>query len=276
MNIFLLKDHFKDENRLFSYCYTDPELNNVEHAHEFDELVIVDKGCGVQIFNGELFFIQEGDVFLVRQNDRHFYDELGTLKLMNLHINTKYQYHYLKAIDELLERLHVNKVSDFIWLMPKDKEYCISLIRSIAKLNKKDNHSFSLQSESLLIQLINTILMSDDAIQKNSTQYKIRNVLVYLQENYSEDIDWHFLEEKFFLTNKTMTRKIKELTNMSPVNYLNRLRVLSARQKLRHSDDSITDISGGCGFNNSDYFSRCYKKYFGISPSEERKNAGWF
>ena len=160
--------------------------------------------------------------------------------------------------------------------MPKDKEYCISLIRSIAKLNKKDNHSFSLQSESLLIQLINTILMSDDAIQKNSTQYKIRNVLVYLQENYSEDIDWHFLEEKFFLTNKTMTRKIKELTNMSPVNYLNRLRVLSARQKLRHSDDSITDISGGCGFNNSDYFSRCYKKYFGISPSEERKNAGWF
>jgi len=40
------------------FSYADPELNVVEHTHEFDELVIIDKGYGVQIFNGEPYFIQ--------------------------------------------------------------------------------------------------------------------------------------------------------------------------------------------------------------------------
>lgn len=274
MERFFIKQSFKDETALFSFCYTDPEINDSEHTHEFDELVIVDKGYGLHILNGELFFIQEGDVFLVKENDRHFYNELGTLKLMNIHINTRHEFTYLNNIQSIFEQLYVKDKAKFIWLMPKDKEQCIALANSIAQiysqppLEKNDPHLFKI--ESLFMQLL-SIIISQQSIKKNMTQYKIRNLLIYLQQHYAEKIDWQWLAEKFFITPKTMTRQIKDITGMSPVNYLNRLRILSAREKLHQTDDLITDIASYCGFPSSDYFAKCYRKNFGMSPSDERK-----
>lgn len=269
-----LRDDYFDENTLLRFNYTDPEVNDMEHTHEFDELVVVDKGYAVQVFNGELFFLQEGDVFLVKEGDRHFYNELGTLKLMNLHINTHYQFRHLQHIKSILDQIYVKNTTNFVWLMPKDKEFCIELIRKIDKLDKQQNEASLFQAEALFMQIISTILQGKHSIQNNSTQYKVRNLLIYLQRHYADQIDWQKLSDDFYLTNKTMTRKMKELTGMTPINYLNRLRVLAAREKIRHSDDSITDIAGLCGFNNSDYFAKCYKKNFGISPSDERKQFG--
>ncbi|PJG86129.1 helix-turn-helix domain-containing protein [Conservatibacter flavescens] len=271
INTFLYQDHFKDEQTLLSFNYTDPEYNENEHAHEFAELVIVDKGCGVQIFNGEPYFIQEGDVFLVKELDRHFYNELGTLKLMNLHINSKYQFQYLKHIEPILAQLHITD-GNFIWLMPQEKDYCMKLIRQLPEIYAKNDSMLLFQVESLFMQLIGVLLTNKNILKNNHTQYKIRNLLIYLQQNYMEQINWHDLSERFFIKNKTLTRKIKELTQMSPVNYLNRLRLLAAREKIYHTDLSITDIATLCGFNNSDYFTKCYKKNFGISPSQARKN----
>lgn len=271
IDTFLFKDSFANENILLAYNYTDPEMNMVEHTHEFSELVIVDKGYAVQICNGEPYFIQEGDVFLIKEGDRHFYNELGTLKLMNIQINPRYQFQYLKQIECLLKPFYVYNTTDFTWLMPKDKEICIELVRQVNNIPLKQNDLYHFQIETLFMQLLNRIITSKKATQNNSTQFKIRNLLIYLQRNYAEQIDWQWLSEYFCLTNKTMTRKIKELTGMSPVNYLNRLRVLAAREQVCHSDDSIINIAINCGFNNSDYFTKCYKKNFNISPTDERK-----
>ena len=264
--------HFPDDQKLFGFNYTSPELNDIEHTHEYDELVIVDKGCGLHIFNGELHFIQEGDLFLVKETDRHFYSELGTLSLMSVYINTKYQFHYLTNIYQILNTIYVPNQKMLSWLMPKDKEATLYLIRQLDNINQNANTEIrQIQSELIMMQLLNTIASRKESRQRSHTQYKVRQVLLYLQENFHNEINWQELADKFFITYKTMTQKIKELTGMTTVNYLNRLRVLSARDKILHTDDSITEISGLVGFNNSEYFSKCYKRNFGISPSEERK-----
>ena len=68
-----------------------------------------------------------------------------------------------------------------------------------------------------------------------------------------------------------MFRHIKQATGLTPENYIKRLRLLSARSKIRESDMTITEISLLCGFINSTHFTTLYKKTFGITPSEERK-----
>ncbi|TCP94732.1 AraC family L-rhamnose operon regulatory protein RhaS [Cricetibacter osteomyelitidis] len=268
---FLFEDYFRDNNELLSFSYTDPEINIIEHTHEFAELVIVDKGYGLQVFNGAPYFIQEGDVFLVKEDDRHFYNELGTLKLMNLQINTGYQFHYLNQVIPLLEKVYIKEDQQITWLMPKEKEYCVELIRKLPECDGYSQDVRRFKIEALFMQILETIITGQELIQKNNTQYKMRNLLIYLQQHYAEQIDWQWLSEHFFITYKTITRRLNELTGMSPVNYLNRLRVLSAKEKLHHSDYSITEIAGLCGFNNSDYFTKCYKKNFGVLPSDERK-----
>lgn len=275
MELLTIERHFNHVTDLFAFTYTDPETKDREHTHQFNELVIVDQGYGVHVLNGELYFIQEGDIFFILKDDRHFYNELGTLKLMNILINPNESFKYLKNLDLILQQLLVKNNSPFIWLITEDKEKCINLAKKMHQIylaNNVSNESpILLQIESFFIQIISIIITGQKKYPQNSTQYKIRSLLRYLQQNYCEHIDWKNLSEQFYMSSKTINRQIKKLTGLSPVNYLNRLRVLAGRDKLKQSDDLITEISLSCGFLNSDYFAKCYRKNFGISPSDERK-----
>ncbi|OCG02088.1 helix-turn-helix domain-containing protein [Gilliamella sp. wkB112] len=275
MELLTIKQFFNHETDLLAFTYTDPETKDREHNHQFNELVIVDQGYGVHVLNGELYFIQEGDIFFILKDDRHFYNELGTLKLMNILINPNESFNYLKNLDLILHQFLVNKSSPFIWLITEDKEKCINLAKKIHQIYMSNTVSsdspYLLQIEAFFIQIISIMITSQKRYPKNSTQYKIRSLLRYLQQNYCEHIDWKKLSEQFYMSSKTINRQIKKLTGLSSVNYLNRLRVLAGRDKLKQSDDSITEISLSCGFLNSDYFAKCYRKNFGISPSDERK-----
>ena len=57
------------------------------------------------------------------------------------------------------------------------------------------------------------------------------------------------------------------------VEFKNRLRVENAKLQLLNSNLSITKISAKLGFENAFYFSKVFKKYTGVSPTEFKENA---
>ena len=60
---------------------------------------------------------------------------------------------------------------------------------------------------------------------------------------------------------------------MAPLEYLTRLRINQAKTLLVQDNFvSIEDVARNCGFNDSFYFSTCFKKHMGISPLRFRKN----
>lgn len=63
-------------------------------------------------------------------------------------------------------------------------------------------------------------------------------------------------------------RKIKMLTNMTPVEFLRTIRLKKARTLIRTSDNTISEIAYAVGFNNLSYFTRVYKQAFNELPSE--------
>ena len=52
----------------------------------------------------------------------------------------------------------------------------------------------------------------------------------------------------------------------TPLEYLTELRMELARQLIISSNERIKDVAARCGYTDSYYFSRCFKKYYGISP----------
>ena len=64
----------------------------------------------------------------------------------------------------------------------------------------------------------------------------------------------------------------KEGTGMTPMEYLMEYRIKNADIQLKTTEKSISDIAYECGFGDSAYFSRCYKKRRGITPSAARRN----
>jgi transcriptional regulator GlxA family with amidase domain len=63
-------------------------------------------------------------------------------------------------------------------------------------------------------------------------------------------------------------RKIKALTNYSPAELLRVLRLKRAATLLKTTERTVAEISYAVGFSSPSYFARCYKDYFGESPTE--------
>lgn len=272
MNKLEIEQYFPCVTSKLSLYTSDPEDNNCEHSHSFQELVIVDEGHGLHVINGRPIFIQQGDVFFISGDDVHFYDELGTLKLINVLINPGVSFRYLTQIDDLLLDMAGNDAIKYGWLPPGTKEHCKRLVADIFLEGGQLPENQALR-ESLFFSLITSIHQAQARVDQHNTRYKLHKLLSYLQENCFNDIDWLTLASRFHLTARTASRHIKEVTGLTPENYLKRLRLVSARVKLKETDMSITEIAYLCGFGNSNHFTTSYKKVFGVTPSAERKRS---
>lgn len=270
MNKLTVEYYFPTVTTKLALYSSDPEDNGCEHCHEFDELVIVEEGHGLHVINGKPMYIQQGDVFFVRGPDFHFYDELGTLKLINILINPMVNFHYLTDIAPLLLSLSGQDAARYGWLAPDTRAQCKLIIEKIFAPAMQSEEKRALR-ESCFFQLLTTILHAQSEAEYSNTKYKLHKLLHYLQENCFQEHDWTLLAEQFHLTSRTAFRHIKEATGLTPDSYIKRLRLVSARVKLRETDTTITDIAYLCGFANSNHFTTLYKKVFGITPSEERR-----
>lgn len=99
----------------------------------------------------------------------------------------------------------------------------------------------------------------------------LQNVKDYLDQHYAEKISLDNLAEIFYINKFYLTRIFKEQFGLSVSNYLLSVRITHAKQLLRFSDFSIEKIGQECGIDDSNYFSRIFKRVEGISPGEFRK-----
>lgn len=234
MNTLKIATYFNSESDKLALYKSDPEGNSLEHNHEFDELVIVEQGHGLHVINGKPLFIQQGDVFLVRGHDYHFYDDLGTLKLTNVLINPNRNFVFLNKIENLLNPISASDLNSYIWLTPTLRKECNMVIDQLFNLETP-----LAVREYLFFKLITIINQSQGQAQKNNTRYKLHLLLNHLQENCFDQYDWHDIAQRFHLTLRTMFRHIKQATGLTPENYIKRLRLMSARLKIRESDMTI-------------------------------------
>ena len=97
----------------------------------------------------------------------------------------------------------------------------------------------------------------------------LENVLQIINENI-EDTSFNVeaLAAKAFTSRSNLFKKIKPLTGKSPVALIREMRMEKAKLLLETEKFSVKEIAEKVGFEDSSYFSRVYKKYFGVSPSK--------
>ena len=79
------------------------------------------------------------------------------------------------------------------------------------------------------------------------------------------------LQEKMGMGNKQLYRKVKALTGQTPVEYIRDMRLRKAAMLLKAGKFSVSEVMYTVGFSNSSYFSKCFNKAFGMTPTEYMK-----
>ena len=91
-------------------------------------------------------------------------------------------------------------------------------------------------------------------------------MICYIEENAAQEISIDMLCRKFGYTAAHLCRKFKNATGLSPMTYLKIYRLELAQKKLENRTTGISDIATECGFSDANYFTRCFKKHFGVPP----------
>ena len=125
--------------------------------------------------------------------------------------------------------------------------------------------------ESLLNQLLLTILRADYTPVQSTPKTRPAQAVNYIHEHYAEKISIPELAEMLYVSPYHLCREFKKATGKTIVQYLNMTRVLHAQRMLLETDYNITRISKETGFSNLTHFNRIFKSIAGMSPSEKRK-----
>jgi signal transduction histidine kinase/ligand-binding sensor domain-containing protein/DNA-binding response OmpR family regulator len=95
---------------------------------------------------------------------------------------------------------------------------------------------------------------------------KITNLI---NDNLSEeDLSTEFLCDKLGVSSSKLYRKIKELTDLAPNEFIRTIRLKKSAELLKTKKYNVSEVTNLVGFNDPLYFSRCFKKQFGFPPSK--------
>lgn len=112
------------------------------------------------------------------------------------------------------------------------------------------------------------ILTESESDKRKKRLERLNTVLNYIQSNYQEQISNQELADVIHLSEDRFNHLFKESMGMSPLQYMNELRLKKAMSLLKKREYSMSEIADRVGFTDYNHFGRQFRKYYGCAPSE--------
>lgn len=129
----------------------------------------------------------------------------------------------------------------------------------------------ALKSRSLISRHQTTLsaMKPEEVTVEDKDTAFLLDVIEYIKANVSEpDLKVDDLSQNSGMSRTPFFKKIKSLTGMTPNDFIRNIRLNQAAKLLSDSDLGIAEIAYNIGFTSPKYFRECFKKQFGITPSE--------
>jgi AraC-like DNA-binding protein len=125
-----------------------------------------------------------------------------------------------------------------------------------------------LNMKELLIRIMQSqhLELVADERNTNSNNSRFHFVLHYIHEHLTENIPIDALCRKAYLSRNIFFKWFKEQFGITPLQYINRERLKLAKQLLADRNNTVSQVSMQCGFNDTNYFIRLFRSAEGITP----------
>lgn len=210
-------------------------------------------GKGVLKANGSEYALAPGTLFLV-----------SPWQLHEITADKDFTYLYISFNGPDCERVLESAGIDSACFVLSGCEHLIEFWMKSVRRIKSSNDIF-LTCSVFMYTLSAIVEISDDEKYEDDNEFK--EVLKYMDEHCSENINLKMVADIFFYNEKYFSHLFKERMGMNFTGYLNELRVRRALSLIDDDTYSIQELSSKCGFNDSYYFSKVFKKHVGVPPS---------
>ena len=161
-------------------------------------------------------------------------------------------------------------------LHKQDRDLCDAACMVCKTLETNDMASAVMFEALARVFLVKLLTRYGDASERNvqsvsgfSTLH-YRRVLDHIKSNLRNSIVLADLAEAAGMSTSNFSKKFKDTLGRSPMQFVQSYRVEQAAAMLTDRSIQLIDISSSCGFSDQAHFSRSFKKYTGISPTDYR------
>lgn len=259
------------------------DLTEIEHSHDFCELAIVTRGSAMHMLEGNAFPVTAGDVFLLQGRQRHYFYERQNLDLINImydpdkialpenELRRMPGYCAMFMLEptfrrqhRFASRLHLKRVPlAHVERLVEEMEHECDAV--------KTGHEVALRAKLLeLMVYLSRAYTSTDSTEAHAL-LRVGNVIGALENDFAKDWKLGDLLKIAHMSRSNLMRVFRKATGQPPIEYLVRLRIQRAMELLRGTDLSVTEIALEVGFNDSNYFTRSFRKATSQSPRQYRQ-----
>jgi AraC-like DNA-binding protein len=255
------------------------------HTHEFSELVMVINGTALHVIDNEEYSISSGDVYVLQGNTVHGFKNVNNLRIVNI----MYDYKKLLYVEEnlkqmpgfqalfLLEPIYRKEYGfkSKLKLDFSNQQLVLSIIRTMLHefQNRKEGYDSILRAylNQLIVQL--SRVYKEKMVNVQDNLFKFAELAAFIEQNYNKNLTVSELSQRLGFSERHFSRIFTSVYGTSPIEYVMKLRLDHSRELLKNKKLNITDVAIHCGFEDSNYFTRQFKKYYGITPSQFKKSS---
>lgn len=265
MNFFYeQKDNFPSDIRILAHEFKLPDYP--AHWHNEIEIKIVKKGAICFGFNLESYILDAGDILLIPSGNIHYTNNENYGRALVLLFSPN-------LLDGDSEGFSV----PLILKKEYGTDFFIDIYNNIeTELNNTDTaykryvkHYLGLLSSWIIRKRRDADIIKNMSVKSNSL-ICAQKLIEYIESNYDKPLTLDMGANIMHLSKSRFCNYFKELTGVTFVRYINRIRIQAAKNMLRTTNLNITEIAFKCGFGNMRTFNHDFKNMTGVNPTEYR------
>ena len=259
------REHYLYVQEIGTLQSLEPHISKRQNLNSFLFLVVLD-GEGTLNYSGTRHRISAGDCALINCARPYSHESSAThpWSLKWVHFNGLEASHYYDYF--------ISRENSYLF-RPRSILPFTDVLDQLYLCQQNKNPLVELTSNKYLTDIITLCFTENESLKlgEYTIPDKLKQIHEYISENYFRKISLEDLADRFFISKFHLSREYKKIYGITLGNALTNLRLSHAKSMLRFSDDSVDTIALSCGFQDTGYFIKVFKKAENMTPLQYRK-----
>lgn len=251
------------------YCTCSESWKDIDYVPSYSKLYYIIDGEGLLRFCGKDYYPRPGELYLMPAGIKASYSTISN------HRFTKYFCHFTANVSNI-NLFNLINMPPFVRV--REPEVVISLFEKLFAATETTGLAAILRVRSALLELLSIFI--EYAGEQNMSLVnaviveKLNPIIDYIHDHLSEKILIRNIAEMVNMHPTSFCKLFRKHLLLSPKRYIIMKRMESARDLLLATSLSLSEIADINGYNDAFHLSKSFKNYYGLSPSDYRKEIG--